>query len=144
MVMHLGSTRQDRRAQVRADDRARLAAIVGGVRWITDQASMEVMRLTDPRQLTASWQATRARCMDVERQIATMVAGESRPDRRAALDLVGRACAGLRMALEADVALRTDAVAPDRPDLVTLSTQTVQQRRGELQYALADLERGAR
>ena len=144
VAMHLGSSRQNQRDQARVGERQRTAGIIGSVRWITDQASMEIMRLTDPRQLSASWQATRSRCMDAEAQIAAAVAAESDLARRETLDDLGRACAALRVALEADVALRTDPVAPTRPDLVTLSTQTVQQRRSELQFALVDLERTAR
>lgn len=57
---------------------------------------------------------------------------------RTAFEDLGRASAGLRLALESDVSLRADPGNVTRNDLAAQSAQTVQQRRLELGSALSN------
>ncbi len=116
----------------------RLTDVMVRARWLHDQASMELLRINDPAQLARTWQSTSPSIVELEGWAAGLAAGSSDPATAHALQNVQGATAGLRGALQSDVSLRTDPAMAGRQDLVQASAQTVQQRRADLDIALAD------
>jgi hypothetical protein len=114
----------------------RLGEIVGAARWVHDQGSIEILRLTDTRLLASSWNGVRERIVDLEARIAVL-ANETH-DRRLEQGLLrlGQTAAGLRGALEASVSLRLGAGAPEQSDLVQDARATVNERRRQFGQAI--------
>ncbi len=123
---------------------SRMADLLSGCRWVHDQGSMEILRTSDPAQLGRAWQVTGARIVELEGWAGSLAIESTEPARATALQDLGRAASGLRSALESDVSLRADPGMVDRDDLVRASAQTVQQRRMDLDVALANPALGAR
>ena len=117
---------------------SRLTDLLSGSRWVHDRASMEILRTTDPAQLSRTWQANGPRIVELEGWAAALAMESTEPATATALQNLGRATAGLRSALESDVALRTDPAMADRDDLVRSSALTVEQRRNDVNVALAN------
>ena len=117
---------------------SRLTDLLSGSRWVHDRASMEILRTTDPVQLSRTWQANGPRIVELEGWAAALAMESTEPATATALQNLGRATAGLRSALESDVALRTDPAMADRDDLVRSSALTVEQRRNDVNVALAN------
>ena len=133
----MSSRSEAKQAEARAD-RSRLADLVGGLNWVHDQGSMEVLRTSDPGQLNRAWQATNARIVELEGRAATLQLEADSEESAAALANLGRAAGLLRAALDSDVSLRMDPKMAERSDLILASSQAVQQRRMDLNVALAD------
>lgn len=139
IVKKLASPRARHAAPVPAPIQpSRLSDLVGGCRWVHDIGSMELLRTSDPAQLGRAWQVTGARIVELEAWAASLAIEATTTESAMALREIGRTTAGLRTALESDVTLRTDPAMADRDDLVRASTQTVQQRRMDLDVALAN------
>ncbi len=129
----LGRRRDARRA---AHDRVRdaIGDLLGTGRWVLDQGSVEVQRITDPQQLQRSWQMVRERLVGLEERVAgLMVDVEGEPVANVLQNLAVSSEA-LRSVLDGTVSLRGDA-APD-PDLVSDNRLAVQQRRRDFGAAL--------
>jgi hypothetical protein len=99
---------------------------------------MEILRTSDPAQLARAWQSTSPAIIEMEGWAAGLAAGATDPAAAVALQNVQITTAALRGALQSDVSLRSDPSMADRHDLIQASAQTVQQRRAELDIALAD------
>ncbi len=114
----------------------RLGEIVGAARWLHDQGTIEILRLTDTRLLASSWNTVRDRIVDLEARISVL-ANETH-DRRLeqALLRLGQTAAGLRGALETSVALRLDADASEQSDLIQDARATVDERRRQFGQAI--------
>ena len=115
---------------------ARIREIVGGGRWIHDQASIDILRLHDPDQLRAEWAGVRARVVDVEGQVSVLRAGVTDARLAGALDNLTQALAGLRGAIQSSVAVRLDPPADNADAINEQATQTVLERRRQLDAAL--------
>ena len=125
----------DRETRVRNDRKD----ITAGGQWIHDQGSLDILRVSDPDQLRATWGTTRTQMVDFEGRVAGLAAGVDDAALVASLGQVGQSAAGLRGALDSSVSLRLDPDAAAKTELVESATQTVLQRRVELQSALARL-----
>ena len=135
-VTSVASRHSERKAAAKADLNSRLGEIVGAARWVHDQGSIEILRLTDARQLASSWNGVRERIVDLEAR-ASVLATETH-DRRLeqALVRLGQTAAGLRGALETSVSLRLGADAPEQTDLIQDARATVDERRRQLGQAI--------
>ena len=135
-VTSVASRHSERKAAAKADLNGRLGEIVGAARWVHDQGSIEILRLTDTRQLASSWNGVRERIVDLEAR--TSVLASETHDRRLepALVRLGQTAAGLRGALETSVSLRLGADAPEQTDLIQDARATVDERRRQLGQAI--------
>jgi hypothetical protein len=138
-ITSVASSRSEKKEAERQVRRRQFADLVGGVRWVKDQGTLEILRTTDPAMLSRTWQATNARIVDLEGRAASLQLQSSDEETAAALDELGRAAGALRAALNADVSLRSDPAMADRDDLVVSSAQVVQMRRVDLDTALSPL-----
>ncbi len=116
----------------------RYADVVGGFRWVHDQGTIEVLRISEPNQLNRSWPPLNQRIIDLEGQTASLALEEPDENAASALGDLGRAAAALRAAMDADVALRSDSSAAHRVDILRSAAQTVQLRRTDLNSALSN------
>ena len=135
-VTSVASRHSERKAAAKADLNGRLGEIVGAARWVHDQGSIEILRLTDTRQLASSWNGVRERIVVLEAR--TSVLASETHDRRVEPDLVrlGRTAAGLRGALDTSGSLRLGADAPEQTDLIQDARATVDERRRQLGQAI--------
>ena len=124
----------EKKAAAQAEQNRTIGQIVGTSRWVHDQGSVEILRQSDPDQLTRSWDDVRGRMVGLESEIATKRASTQNADLDRALGTLGQSVAGLRGALSSYVSLRTDAGA--QPDLVQDASQTARERRQQLQAAI--------
>lgn len=121
----------------RASLNARLGEVLGGAGWIHDQGSIDVLRVSDPGQLSGVWNAVRTRMVDVEGNIAGLAGSVSDPAMHQSLAYLGQSVAALRAAIESNVGVRLDPGAADQQYLVQTSTQSVYDRRQQLQAAIS-------
>ena len=124
----------EKKAAARAEQNRTIGQIVGTSRWVHDQGSIEVLRQSDPGQLTRSWDDVRGRMVGLESEIATKRASTQDADLDRALGSLGQAVAGLRGALSSYVAVRTGPDAPS--DLIQDASQTARERRQQLAAAI--------
>ena len=124
----------EKKAAARAEQNRTIGQIVGASRWVHDQGSIEVLRQSDPGQLTRSWDDVRGRMVGLESEIATKRASTQDADLDRALGSLGQAVAGLRGALSSYVAVRTGPDAPS--DLIQDASQTARERRQQLAAAI--------
>jgi type II secretory pathway pseudopilin PulG len=124
----------EKKAAAQAEQNRTIGQIVGTSRWVHDQGSVEVLRQSDPGQLTRSWDDVRGRMVGLESEIATKRASTQNADLERALGTLGQSVAGLRGALSSYVSLRTDAGA--QPDLIQDASQTARERRQQLAAAI--------
>ncbi len=126
----------DKKSAARAELNGKLSDIVGGCRWLHDSGSLDVLRQSDPIQLTSAWDTFRGRAVDVEGRISALAAGPIDSNLVQSLNFLGQSVAGLRSALSSNVSLRMDAEATSQLPLVDQSTQTVTDRRRQLDQAV--------
>ena len=144
LVASLSNQHSARKASARQVKNRRLAEIVGTGRWIHDQGSVDVMRATDGEQLRTLWVGTRERIMESERTVAVLAAEESDETLALSLDELSRALVGLRGAAETYVSLKVDPPADSPEALVGTATQTLFDRRQQLELALRPVEAARR
>jgi hypothetical protein len=135
-VTSLASHHTDKKTAAKASLNSRLGEIVGAARWVHDQGSIEILRLTDARQLASSWSGVRERIVDLEARISVL-ANETHDGRlEQALLRLGQTAAGLRGALESSVSLRLGADAAYQTDLIQDARRTVDERRRQFGQAI--------
>lgn len=135
-VTSLASHHSEKNAAAKTSLNRRLGEIVGAARWVHDQGSIEILRLTDTRQLASSWNGVRERIVDLEARISVL-ANETHDGRlEQALLRLGQTAAGLRGALESSVSLRLGADAADQTDLIQDARHTVDERRHQFGQAI--------
>ena len=119
---------------------SRLSHVSGMSRWVLDQASVEIMRMTDPAQLRAAWDGTRPRFVELESEIVVFAGstGDSVLDQ--SLSMLGQSVAGVRGALDTLVSLRTGEDAVAQQALIDDAVRTVQERRQQLSTAIAPVQ----
>ena len=116
----------------------RIHQIAGIGRWVHDQGSVDVLRLSDPDQIRSSWTTTRTQMLELEGRIAALTAdvGPSDPALFDRLNQVGQTATALRGSLDSNVAIRLDPDAAAKSAMVESTTQTVLERRRDLDTAL--------
>lgn len=139
LIVIIGATaaatnHSEKKEAARAALDRRTREISGGARWLHDQGSMEILRLTDPQQIRSAWAGVRGSTIDLESQITALRAGIDDPALDGSLAELGVGVAGLRGALESYVSLRLDPASS--PALVENATQTVQDRRRQLDASM--------
>ncbi len=135
-VTSAAHSHSEKKAAALAEQNRSIGEIVGASRWIHDQGSLEVLRVTDPGQLERSWNDVRGRMVDLEAEIATKRAATDDAHLDRSLDQLGQAVAGLRGALNASVSLRTGADAGSQTQLIQDAAQTARERRSQLAAAI--------
>ncbi len=135
-VTSAAHSHSEKKAAALADQNRSIGEIVGAARWIHDQGSLEVLRLTDPGQLERSWNDVRGRMIDLEAEIATIRAATDDAQLERSLDQLGQSVSGLRGALGSSVSLRTGADAGSQPELIQDATRTARERRSQLAAAI--------
>ncbi|MBY5162710.1 hypothetical protein [Salsipaludibacter albus] len=128
--------RRDARRSVHARISEDLGDIIGTGRWILDQGTTEALRLTDPSQLERSWQSTRQQMIGMEEDLSRMLVDAQGDPLSNALKSSSEASAGLRSAVDADVARRLDPSSADDPALAQSMRDTVQERRTHFRETL--------
>lgn len=133
VVALVGAAMSRRRAE-RARLQAAVRDLLGTGRWVLDQGSLEVMRLTEPSQLDRSWQVVRERLVGMEERVATLLVDIRDTELADTLREVSEVSESLRSVLDGNVALRSDT----NPDtgLVADSGDAVRQRRNDFGAAL--------
>ena len=126
----------EKKAAALAEQNRSIGEIVGVARWIHDQGSLEVLRLTDPGQLERAWNDVRGRMVDLEAEVATERASTDDAHLDRSLDQLGQSVAGLRGALSSSVGLRTGAGAGSQTQLIQDAAQTARERRIQLAAAI--------
>ncbi len=104
-------------------------------RWLADQGSVDVQRATDVQQLELAWQSVRSRAVDLENRCQALAGSAGNPNLSDALRTLSVSVAGLRGALETSVQLREDPKASEMQQLIAENTNTVSQRRQDVQSA---------
>ncbi len=130
------SRSRDRRRSARARIAEDLGDIIGTGRWVLDQGVTEALRLTDPTQLERSWQSTRQQMIGLEEDLSRMLVDAEGDPLANALRSTSEASAGLRSAVDADVARRVDPSSADDPALAQSMRDTVQERRTRFRETL--------
>jgi hypothetical protein len=138
IITNLASSRSRSNAADRASRRSRYADVMGGYRWVHDQGTMEVLRTGEPGPLDQKWQAINQRIVELEGQTSALELEAPDEETANALEDLGRTAAGLRAAMDTDVALRSDSSMAHRVDLLRSSAQTVQLRRTDLNTAISN------
>ncbi len=120
----------------RADVDRKLRELTSGCRWVNDSGTMSVLESTTADQLRGTWSTVRAHMIDLEAKTATLAGstGDSALDQ--SLAYLGQSLAGLRGAVEANVNARLRPDANQQEAMIAASTQTVMQRRQQLESAL--------
>lgn len=126
----------EKKAAALAEQNRSIGEIVGAARWIHDQGSLEVLRLTDPGQLERAWNDVRGRMVDLEAEVATERASTDDAHLDRSLDQLGQSVAGLRGALNSSVSLRTGADAGSQTQLIEDAAHTARERRSQLAAAI--------
>ncbi|MFV2039629.1 MAG: hypothetical protein ACC660_05255 [Acidimicrobiales bacterium] len=144
LVTSLASNHSDSKQAGRSSLNARIGEITGGTQWVHDQGSMDVLRVSDPSQLRGVWNGVRARMVDLEGNVAAFAASVPDPGLGQSLSYLGQSLAGLRGALESNVSLRLDPNAAGQDIMLQNSTQTVYDRRQQLQAAIAPVSMARR
>ena len=132
----LSSSRSRKKEAARASFNRSLDQVIGGSRWVHDQATIDVLGATNPEQLRHIWNNTRARIVDVEGDVAVFSAGISDPGLQHSLATLGQSLAETRSVLESNVATRLEPGA-GREELVQSSNRAVYDRRPQLLAAIA-------
>ncbi|MCP3856451.1 MAG: hypothetical protein GY745_11620 [Actinomycetia bacterium] len=140
----LASRHSEQKASARRVRNRRLAEIVGTGRWIHDQGSVDLLRATSAEQLRMLWAGTRERIMESERAVAVMATEESDESLALSLDEAGRALVGLRGAAESYVSVKLSPPTESTGALLTAATQTLYERRQQLESALRPIEAARR
>jgi type IV secretory pathway VirB10-like protein len=135
-VTSVAHNHSEKKAAALADQNRSIGEIVGSSRWIHDQGSLEVLRLTDPDQLSRSWDDVRGRMVDLEAAIATKRAATDDANLERSLGDLGQSVAGLRGALSSYVSLRTGPDAGSQTELIQDASQTARERRQQLAAAI--------
>ena len=135
-VTSLAHHHSEKKQAAKAGLDSRLGEIVGSARWIHDQGSMDVLRVSDPRQLASTWDGVRARIIDLEANVSGLGSQVSNRSLQQSLSRLGQTAAGLRGALESLVSLRLGSDADDQADLIQSARQTVEERRRQLGQAI--------
>jgi hypothetical protein len=133
-------------AQVRARGRERriltrrLAHLVGGSRWVHDQASLELMSGSQsPERLRSAWADTRRRINDLAAEAAEAAVGADE-DVAAELRRLSSALGGLEGAIDTNVELRLQSTGdPSSVMAINESAETINQWRHELRAAAGPL-----
>jgi hypothetical protein len=128
------------RRQAREEERRRLAHLVGGARWVHDQASLELLGgAQSPERLQASWADVRRRINDLAAQASEASVGAG-DEVAADVRRLGRALGDLESALDTNVELRVrPAGGPGTMSAVDESGAVVNERRHELHAAIEGL-----
>jgi hypothetical protein len=134
-AMANGRSRDRRQRQMQSQERR--DQIVGGCRWVHDQAALTVLSTSDPAMLRSTWTTVEGQLLELESSIA---AAQAQAEGGADADLAGagRAVSAVRGALAADVAARSGTVTP-APEIVAQTRQTVLDRNRELEAATVAL-----
>ena len=135
-VTSLAHHHSEKKQAVKANLNSRLGEIVGSARWIHDQGSMDVLRVSDPRQLASTWDGVRERIIDLESNVSGLGSQVSDRSLQQSLSRLGQTAAGLRGALESSVSLRLGSDAADQADLIQGARQTVEERRQQFGQAI--------
>ena len=135
-VTSVAHNHSEKKAAALAEQNRSIGEIVGTARWIHDQGSVEVLRLTDPDQIERSWGDVRGRMIDLEADVATKRAATDDPDLAGSLGRLGESVAGLRGALSSYVSLRTGPDAGTQPELIQDAAGTARERRQQLAAAI--------
>lgn len=134
----LSSSRSQKKEATRASFNRNLDQVVGGARWVHDQAIIDILAANDPTRLRSTWNATQGRILDVEQDVAVLAAGVKNDHLQHTLGELGRSLTGLRNLLASNVALRLEPET-GREDLVQSSNQAVYDRRPQLSAAIAQV-----
>lgn len=129
------SRRSGKQQAEQSASRRSAGEIVGLSRWLADQGSIDVLRSTDVEQLELAWQTVRTRAVDLENRCQALANSAEHANLSEALRTLSINVAGLRGALETSVQLRKDPKASEMEQLIAESTNTVSQRRQEVQSA---------
>ena len=129
------SRRSGKQQAEQSASRRSAGEIVGLSRWLADQGSIDVLRSTDVQQLELAWQTVRTRAVDLENRCQALANSAEHANLSEALRTLSINVAGLRGALETSVQLRKDPKASEMEQLIAESTNTVSQRRQEVQSA---------
>ncbi|MCP5028558.1 MAG: hypothetical protein GY929_19960 [Actinomycetia bacterium] len=140
----LASRHSEQKASARRVRNRRLAEIVGTGRWIHDQGSVDLLRATSAEQLRMLWAGTRERIMESERAVAVMATEETDESLALSLDEAGRALVGLRGAAESYVSVKLGPSTEATGALLSAATQTLYERRRQLESALRPIEAARR
>lgn len=135
VVTSMTSNRSRKKAAAQLSLNRDLDRVIGGTRWVHDQGSLEVLNSSSPDQLRSVWMSVRDRIVDLEAETATLSAGVTNSRLERSLSYLGQCLAGLRGALESNVAARLDSGA-DREAKVEGWNQAVYDRRPELLAAI--------
>ena len=108
---HASASHSRRKEEERSALDSRVGEIAGHARWLHDQGSVEVLRLTDPQQLGLAWRGTRQHTIDLESSIAALSTQTGDERINQSLRHLGHSVAALRGALDTNVALRLDPAA---------------------------------
>jgi hypothetical protein len=135
-VTSLAHHHSEKTQAAKANLNSRLGEIVGSARWIHDQGSIDVLRVSDPRQLASTWDGVRERIIDLEANVSGLGSQVSDRGLQQALSRLGQTAAGLRGALGSSVSLRLGSDAADQADLIQSARRTVDERRQQFGQAI--------
>jgi hypothetical protein len=136
----LATNRSGSKQAARASLARRLGEISGRARWVHDQGSIDVLRVSDPDQLRSLWNDVRVGMVDLEGTIAALAPSVGDAGLIQSLSYLGQSIAGLRGALESNVALRLDPGAAGQAELLEQSNRAVFERRQQVQAVLTPIE----
>jgi hypothetical protein len=110
--------------------------ITRSCRSIHDSSVIAVLQAGDPTALQATWGPARSQLVSLEGRISYLVANLSDPAAQRTVSELGSAVAGVRGALDSNVALRIGADTPGQAGLVEASNKTALNRAEQLELAL--------
>ena len=143
LATSLSASRSRKKKAARTAFNRSLDQVIGGARWVHDQASIDVLAANDPAQLRSIWSASQTRILEVEQDTAVLAAGVKNADLQHALADLGHSLADLRNVLGSNVALRLEPQT-GREYLVLSSNQAVYDRRSQLFGAIAPVAEARR
>ncbi len=135
-VTSAATNHSDKKQAQRRNLNTRLRDVSSGCRWVNDQALPAVLQATTADQLNYAWGNARRHMVDLEGKIATLAAGTGDSSLDQSLSMLGQSLAGLRGAVESNVNLRLRPDAHEQQAAIQASSQTVTQRRHQLDDAL--------
>ncbi len=130
------TSRAEANASRRQELGRRLREITSGCRWISGRAATDVLVATTADQLRLSWGTARAHMVDLEGKIAVVAGATGDRSLDSSLSTLGESLAGLRGALESNVALRLRPDAMEQGAAIQASTEIVTRCRHQVDNAV--------
>lgn len=137
------SKHSDKKKSAKADLNRQLGSIVGGTRWLADSGAIELVGISSPQQLQATWNGVRERSIDLESQIASL-SGSVDPGLSQSLTNLGQSVAGVRSSMRSYVTVRSDADGAASDAAVQSAADAVTRRCQQLRIDLGPIEQAMR